>query len=349
MEDLDQTFIQAPEHRADSNSIPNQPEEIPVIDLSRLNDPEDIQNVISEIGDACETWGFFQVINHGVPCDARKRVEETVKIFFDLPMEEKIKVKRDEVNPAGYHDGEHTKNVRDWKEVFDIYFKDPMVMPSSTDPEDEGLRVVYNKWPQFPSDFREACQEYAGHAEKLAFRLLELISLSLGLPKERFHEYFKEQMSFFRINRYPPCPRPDLALGVGHHKDADVISLLAQDEVGGLQVSRRSDGVWFPIRPVPNALVINIGNCMEVWTNDKYWSAEHRVVVNSTRERYSIPFFLLPSHDVEVKPLEELLSPENPPRYRGYKYGKFYVSRNRSDFKKLEIQNIQIDDFKVVT
>ncbi|CDY69351.1 BnaCnng63110D, partial [Brassica napus] len=226
----------------------------------------------------------------------------------------------------------------------------PMAMPSSTDPEDEGLRVVYNKWPQFPSDFREACQEYAGHAEKLAFRLLELISLSLGLPKERFHDYFKEQMmSFFRINRYPPCPRPDLALGVGHHKDADVISLLAQDEVGGLQISRRSDGVWFPIRPVPNALVINIGNCMEVWTNDKYWSAEHRVVVNSTRERYSIPFFLLPSHNVEVKPLEELLSPENPPRYKGYKYGKFYVSRNRSDFKKLEIQNIQIDDFKVVT
>lgn len=154
MEDLDPTFIQAPEHRSDSNSIPDQPEEIPVIDLSRLNDPEDIQNVISEIGDACETWGFFQVINHGVPCKARKRVEETVKIFFDLPMEEKIKVKRDAVNPTGYHDGEHTKNVRDWKEVFDIYFKDPMVMPSSTDPEDEGLRVVYNKWPQFPSDFR---------------------------------------------------------------------------------------------------------------------------------------------------------------------------------------------------
>lgn len=154
MEDLDPTFIQAPEHRSNSNSIPNQPEEIPVIDLSRLNDPEDIQNVISEIGDACETWGFFQVINHGVPCDARKRVEETVKIFFDLPMEEKIKVKRDEVNPAGYHDGEHTKNVRDWKEVFDIYFKDPMVMPFSTDPEDDRLRVVYNKWPQFPSDFR---------------------------------------------------------------------------------------------------------------------------------------------------------------------------------------------------
>ncbi|CAN8270275.1 unnamed protein product [Cochlearia groenlandica] len=346
--DLDPTFIQAPEHRPNSNSIPNQPDSIPIIDLSRLNNPKDIPKVISEIGQACEKWGFFQVINHGVPCEARNHLEKSVKKFFDLSMEEKLKVKRDEVNPVGYHDEEHTKNVRDWKEVFDVYFKDPMVIPSSTHLHDLGLRVVYNKWPQFPSHFRQACEEYARHVEKLASKLLELISQSLGLPKKRFQDYFKEQMSFLRINRYPPCPRPDLALGVGHHKDGDVISILAQDDVGGLQVSRRSDGVWFPIKPVPNALVINIGNCMEVWTNDKYWSAEHRVVVNTTRERYSIPFFLLPSHDVEVKPLEDLLSRENPPIYKGYNWGKFYVSRNRSDFQKLDIQNIQIDDFKVV-
>ncbi|XP_010468275.1 PREDICTED: flavonol synthase/flavanone 3-hydroxylase-like [Camelina sativa] len=311
--------------------------------------PEDVQNVISEIGDACEKWGFFQVINHGVPCDTRNRVEKTARMFFNLPMEEKLKVKRDEVNQVGYHDGEHTINIKDWKEVFDINIKDPTVIHSSTDPGDEGLRLVYNKWPQYPSDFREACKEYARHVEKLAFKLIELISLSLGLRKERFHDYFKEQMSFLRINRYPPCPRPDLALGVGQHTDVVVLTVLAQDEVGGLQVSRRSDGVWFPVRPVPNALVINIGNCIEIWTNDKYWSAEHRVVVNTTRERYSIPFFLLPSHDVEVKPLEELVSPESPPRYKGYKWGKFYASRNRSNFQKLDIKTIQVDDLKVVT
>ncbi|XP_010419826.1 PREDICTED: feruloyl CoA ortho-hydroxylase 1-like [Camelina sativa] len=142
MEDIDPTYIQPPEHRKDSNFIPNQPEEIRVIDLSRLDDPEDVQNVISEIGDACEKWGFFQVINHGVPCDTRHRVEKTARMFFNLPMEEKLKVKRDEVNQVGYHDGEHTINIKDWKEVFDINIKDPTVIHSSTDPEDEGLRLV---------------------------------------------------------------------------------------------------------------------------------------------------------------------------------------------------------------
>ncbi|XP_010419815.1 PREDICTED: flavonol synthase/flavanone 3-hydroxylase-like [Camelina sativa] len=137
-------------------------------------------------------------------------------------------------------------------------------------------------------------------------------------------------MSFLRINRYPPCPRPDLALGVGQHKDVVVLTVLAQDEVGRLQVSRRSDGVWFPVRPVPNALVINLGNCIEIWTNDNYWSAEHRVVVNTTRERYSIPFFLLPSHDVEVKPLDELVSPESPPRRRRQRRGRGLRHRSSS-------------------
>ncbi|XP_010519309.1 PREDICTED: flavonol synthase/flavanone 3-hydroxylase-like [Tarenaya hassleriana] len=347
MEVFGEAFIQAPEHRAGSNFTPEEPEEIPVIDLSRLEDPEDAKNVVSEIGKACEKWGFFQVINHGIPCEARQRVESVARAFFDMGMEEKMKIKRDEVNPVGYHDGEHTKNVRDWKEVFDVYLNNEMVLPASPDPEDEGLRVVYNKWPQQPSEFRGACEEYARHAEKLEFKLLELISLSLGLTQERFNGYFEKQMSFLRINRYPPCPRPDLALGVGRHKDADVLSILAQDQVGGLQVSRRSDGVWFNIRPIPHALVINIGNCMEVWTNDKYWSAEHRVVVNSTKERFSIPFFMMPSHDVEVKPLEELSSHQSPPKYKGYKWGKFYVSRNRSDFRKLQLDNIQIHHFKL--
>ncbi|EOA32032.1 hypothetical protein CARUB_v10015276mg [Capsella rubella] len=349
MGDLDPTYLQAPEHISAPNVLPNQPEEVSVIDLSRLEDPEDVQNVISEIGEACEKWGFFQVINHGVPCDTRERLEKTAKKFFELPMEEKVKVKRDEESPAGYHDGEHTISVKDWKEVFDSFLKDPTVIPSSTDLEDDGLSLLYNKWPQFPSDLREASEEYARHVDKLAFKLLELISLSLGLPKESFHDFFKEQMSFLRINRYPPCPRPDLALGIGPHKDITVLTILAQDEVGGLQVSRRSDGVWFPVKPVPNALVINMGNCFEIWTNDKYWSAEHRVVVNTTKERYSIPFFLFPSHDVEVKPLEELVSPENPPRYKGYNWGKFFASRLRSMYQKLDTHTIQVDDLKVIT
>jgi isopenicillin N synthase-like dioxygenase len=100
--------------------------------------------------------------------------------------------------------------------------------------------------------------------EKLAFKLLELLSLSLGLPADRLNGYFKDQISFARFNHYPPCPAPHLALGVGRHKDGGALTVLSQDDVGGLQIGRRSDGEWIPVKPIPDAFIINIGNCMQV-------------------------------------------------------------------------------------
>ncbi|XP_010519310.1 PREDICTED: protein DMR6-LIKE OXYGENASE 1 [Tarenaya hassleriana] len=356
MGELDQAFVQAPEHRPTAKTSGSFSDgEIPIIDLSLFRNLEganananaNANAIASAIGEACERWGFFQVINHGVASETRRRLEDTAAEFFGMETAEKRKVKRDEVNPMGYHDEEHTKNVRDWKEVFDFFLQDPTVVPASPSPEETGERMLTNQWPKNPPGFREACQEYAREVEKLAFKLLGLISISLGLPGDRLTSYFKEQTSFLRLNHYPPCPCPELALGVGRHKDGGALTILAQDNVGGLQVSRRSDGQWIPIKPIPDALIINIGNCMQVWTNDKYWSAEHRVVVNPTKERYSMPFFFFPGSKVDVKPLEELLSGQSPPSYKEYNWGKFFVSRNRSDFKKLEADNIQIDHFRV--
>ncbi|CAH8385855.1 unnamed protein product [Eruca vesicaria subsp. sativa] len=348
---LDEAFIQAPEHRPKTD-LKNSGDyiysnEIPTIDLSSLQDPDcDKTALATEIAEACMRWGFFQVVNHGLSLDLKRRVEKTMADFFSLTSEEKRRVKRDEVNPMGYHDGEHTKNVRDWKEIFDFFLQDSTTVPATTVPEDTELRNLTNQWPENPSDFREVCQEYAREVAKLAFKLLELISISLGLPGDRLTGYFKDQISFLRLNHYPPCPNPELALGVGRHADSGVITVLAQDSVGGLQVSRRSDGQWISVKPNPDAFIINIGNCMQVWTNDKYWSAEHRVVVNSSKERFSMPFFLFPSHEVNIEPLKELIGEDNPPCYKKYNWGKFFVTRNRSNYKKLQAENIQIDHFK---
>ncbi|KAJ6385809.1 hypothetical protein OIU77_028892 [Salix suchowensis] len=224
--------------------------------------------------------------------------------------------------------------------------EDPTLIPASDDPDDKELRVLTNQWPHKPSELRELCQEYTRQVEKLAFKLLELISLSLGLPADRLNGYFKDQISFARFNHYPPCPAPHLALGVGRHKDGGALTILSQDDVGGLQIGRRSDGEWIPVKPIPDAFIINIGNCMQVWSNDLYWSAEHRVVVNSQRERLSIPFFFFPSHYVDIKPLDELINEQNPAKYKEFNWGKFFASRNRSDYKKREGENIQIDHFK---
>ncbi|CAN1278349.1 Protein DMR6-LIKE OXYGENASE 2 [Linum perenne] len=344
VEEIDPSFIQEANHRR--NPEPTEAElttdEIPVIDLS-----SPAESLVSQIGDACEKWGFFQVINHGVPVELVQNMKRVAKEFFDLPMEDKKKVQRDEVHPMGYHDSEHTKNVRDWKEVFDFLVVDPTFVPASEVAEDLELRALTNQWPQIPSDFREVCEEYNREVEKLAFKLLELISMSMSLPAEKLSSYFKDQISFSRFNHYPPCPAPELALGVGRHKDGGALTVLAQDDVGGLEIGRREDGQWIPVQPVADAFIINIGNCMQVWSNDKYWSAEHRVVVNSKRERFSIPFFFFPSHYVQIKPMDELVNEENPPKYKEFNWGKFFTSRNRSDFQKREIENIQIDHFKV--
>lgn len=345
MGEIDPEFIQETEYRPKFKTI-EADEEIPVIDLS-VSTPSATKEVVSKIGEACKKWGFFQVINHGVPLELRQKIEKVAKEFFDQPMEEKRKVKRDEVNPMGYHDSEHTKNIRDWKEVFDFLVVDPTLIPASGDPDDKELRAMTNQWPTKPSEFRELCQEYTRQVEKLAFKLLELISLSLGLPADRLNGYFKDQISFARFNHYPPCPAPHLALGVGRHKDGGALTVLSQDDVGGLQIGRRSDGEWIPVKPIPDAFIINIGNCMQVWSNDLYWSAEHRVVVNSQRERFSIPFFFFPSQYVDIKPLDELINEQNLAKYKEFNWGKFFASRNRSDYKKREVENIQIDHFKV--
>ncbi|KAI3922081.1 hypothetical protein MKX01_005770 [Papaver californicum] len=172
----------------------------------------------------------------------------------------------------------------------------------------------------------EVCDEYASALEKLSFELLELLALSLGLPEKRLNE-------------------PHLALGVGRH-DAGALTVLAQDDVGGLDVKRKTDGEWVRVKPIRGSYIVNVGDIIQVWSNEKYESAEHRVMVNSKRERFYIPFFFNPSHHVMVKPLEELVDHQNPGKYKEYNWGKFFKTRKMSNFKNLDVQNIQIYHFK---
>ena len=111
---------------------------------------------------------------------------------------------------------------------------------------------------------RESCEEYAREVEKLAYKLMELIALSLGLPARRFSSFFEDPTRSVRLNHYPPCPAPHLALGVGRHKDAGALTVLAQDDVGGLEVKRKSDGEWVRIKPTSDAYIINVGDIIQV-------------------------------------------------------------------------------------
>lgn len=140
-------FIQAVEHRPKvAAAAAIETEDIPVIDLSPLNSPkkEELQRLVSEIGEACSNWGFFQVINHGVPSEYRERIESASRKFFSLSKEEKSTVKKNEVSPMGYYDTEHTQNVRDWKEVFDFAVQD----------DEKNIKQLINQWPKYPPELR---------------------------------------------------------------------------------------------------------------------------------------------------------------------------------------------------
>ncbi|KAI9128080.1 hypothetical protein K1719_001073 [Acacia pycnantha] len=356
MGEVDEAFIQAPEQRPNL-SIVDEAQGIPVIDLSpvhqhfendTVSDPSAIEAVVKEIGRACKELGFFQAINHGVPLNLRNRVEDVSRRFFSQSLEEKKKVARDQTSLPGYYESEHTRNVRDWKEGLDFLTKEPTSVPISADYDDDRTVQWTNRYPQTPPDLRGTVLEYIEEMEKLAFKLLELIALSLGLEPRRFHGYYlKDQSSFIRFNHYPACPSPHLALGVGPHKDPGALTILATDEVEGLEVRRKSDKQWIRVKPIPQAFIINIGEVVQVWSNDEYEGAEHRVIVNSEKERFSIPFFFNPAHYTMVEPMKGLINEQNPPKYKPYNFGKYLVKKKDSNFEKQNVENIQISHFRL--
>lgn len=160
MGEVDPVFVQAPEHRPKSSVIVA--EGIPLIDLSPINYQEEhtipasVEGLVKEIGRACKEWGFFQVINHKVPLDKLQRIQEAARKFFALGLEEKLKVRRDSVNVLGYFEAEHTKNVRDWKEIYDFNVQQPTFVPLSLEEDDEeNVQFKWdNRWPQNPPEFR---------------------------------------------------------------------------------------------------------------------------------------------------------------------------------------------------
>ncbi|ONK64852.1 uncharacterized protein A4U43_C07F30650 [Asparagus officinalis] len=345
-------FIQKPDHRPKPNI--SDVESIPIIDLSPLftapitagDNTLPIRTLVAEIEAACREVGFFQVINHGVPIELLERVQSAAREFFALPTEEKRRVRRNEENFLGYYDMENTKNVRDWKEVFDFCVNDVMTVPASGEIGETRIQEIWNRWPEYPENMRDACMNYSKAIEDLSFKLLELVAMTLNLPAKRLNGYFKDSISRIRLNHYPPCPSPDLALGVGPHKDQGAFTVLAQDNVSGLDVKRKSDGQWVRVKPVPDSYIINIGDLIQVWSNDKYESTEHRVSLNSDKERFSIPFFFYPAHYTIMKPIGELVTEDNPAKYNEFSWGRFFRSRRSSNFQKMRVENLQIYHFR---
>jgi isopenicillin N synthase-like dioxygenase len=307
--------------------------EIPVVDIGKLVDGSDSESVAKELAFICENIGFLYVKNHGVEQELIDNMYNLTKAFFDLTMAEKQKL---DIANSGqtirgyipvYGENVDAENTRDLKEVFDYGLEEKEVSPF----------FGPNQMPETePQGFKETAEAYHAAMMELGRKLVSGIALSLGLPANYFEALQTKPITIQRLLHYPPQQGAITSkeIGIGAHTDYGFLTILFQDDVGGLQV-RNKAGEWISAPPIPGTFVVNIGDLVQTFTNDRYQSTMHRVVNTSGKERYSIPFFMDLDFDAEVKVLDCCQSENNPAKYQSYTCGQHKYKRFVDSYEHL--------------
>ncbi len=311
---------------------------LPIIDLSGMASARvtDRAAVGAALRRACLAHGFFYCTGHGVPDSLMAAAMAQSRAFFDQPAAAKVALDKAR-SPAnrGYEGlGGQTLQpgaLPDRKEGFYIGEDLPPTHPRVLAGE---FNAGANLWPSDLPGFRPVMVAYHAALGVVAARIMQGLALSLDLPEDHFDAFTTEPAATLRLLHYPPS-RPDLPdeMGAGAHTDFGGLTVLLTDEVGGLQVCDPATGDWFDAPPIPGAYVVNLGDMIARWTNDRYRSTLHRVINRSGRERYSIPYFYggNPNHLVSCIPT--CLAPGEQPKYPGVRvqdhmramYAKTYV------------------------
>ncbi|MFW9260710.1 isopenicillin N synthase family dioxygenase [Nostoc sp. CALU 546] len=280
--------------------------QVPIIDISALirQTSNSCKEVADQIRQACQDYGFFYIVGHGIDEQLQQKLENLSQQFFAQDVETKLKIRMAIGGRAwrGYFPvgNELTSGKPDLKEG--IYFGAEL---------EENHPLVKAGIPMhgrnlFPSNipqFRETVLDYIDSMTQLGHILMAGIALSLGLEKSYFADrYTKDPLRLFRIFNYPPNSSSQSAWGVGEHTDYGVLTILKQDNIGGLQIKSKSG--WIDAPPIPGSFVCNIGDMLDRMTQGLYRSTPHRVQNLSTSHRLSFPFFFDPNFNVEVKPIE---------------------------------------------
>jgi len=312
--------------------------QVPVIDLEKA---ETDLSVLEPLDRACRDHGFFLLRNHGMD-EAIDRMWQAAEHFFSEPAEVKRQVLRTEDIPLGYYDRELTKRKRDLKEVFDYM-----------QPREDGSDV--NQWPEGNQAFFDALTGFFDSATTVAGRTLNLVYRAIAgdtvdlatLPQGA------GRTSTVRLNYYPvndpleESERDEVAglgdMALHHHTDPGVLTLLLQDMTGGLQTLSKEDG-WIDVPPEEGTIVVNLGDSLQVWTNDVYRAAVHRVLPMKGTGRYSTPYFYNPTSDAILEPIPQLNA--DAPRYETFTWREYIKGRVDDNYTDLGEDDIQIDRYR---
>eukprot|EP00128_Syssomonas_multiformis_P010538 Colp12_sorted_trinity150504_noHs@25974 len=305
---------------------------IPVVDLLGMDDPLKAKSIAAELGQACENVGFFYVKNHGVPQFLIDSVRNDAKFFFDNATKEEkreVSIKNYPKTNRGYtgllEECVDPTTGGDLKESLDFGI--------SLEVDNELVKAgvpFYGPNPVImkPETLNQRIDEYIDVVRSLAQKLCRLLAMHLGWGAEFFDDKFDKPLIMMRIIRYPPVSEEvmndgKLCVGCGAHTDYGCLTILHQDDVGGLQVQNTA-GQWVDAEPIPGTFVVNLGDMMQRWTNDRVRATRHRVTNSQSRERYSIPLFYEPNYHAVV---ECQAADGSLPRYPPIEYGPYLASR----------------------
>lgn len=296
------------------------------------------RTIAADVDQVCRTTGFLIIGQHGIPGAVIDDAWNGIAAFFDLPLEQKLKSRSpDPTCPRGYFPMAAESLARslgvdappDLKESYGI---GPLHPPRTPIPGDD-LDFHYgpNLWPAEPPALRAALTRYFTELHALGSRVLRLFAAALDLPHDYFERFHTDPMCALRCIRYPAQSRPPLAgqRGAGDHSDYGSITLLKPDpEVAGLEI-RLPSGQWAAAPLVQDAFIVNIGDMMARWTNDRWVSTRHRVIApgGSQGNRQSMAFFHNTSFDARIECIPTCSSATNPPRYAPVDAGQYLYER----------------------
>ncbi|XP_021718753.1 naringenin,2-oxoglutarate 3-dioxygenase-like [Chenopodium quinoa] len=308
---------------------------IPVISLDGIEDdtPGGQREVIrNQIAKACEEWGLFQVVDHGVDPKLVHDMATLSREFFALPDEEKLRFDMSGGKKGGFIVSSHIQNevVANWRELVTF-----ILYPIK--------ERDYSRWPDKPKEWRAVTELYTENMMGLGTQLLGVLSEAMGLERQAMTKACKELTQRMVVNFYPKCPEPSLAIGLKRHTDPGTITLLLQDQVGGLQTTKDGGENWITVQPIEGAFVVNLGDHAEYLSNGRFKKAEHQALVNYDHNRLSIATFINPDQEAIVYPLkieegDEAILEE--PIAFGEMYKRHFVKHlERGKAKKLAKEN----------